>query len=292
MFDAVIVIDWSAASRPRRGRDSIWIAVHEAGGLTSVTNPATRSAAMTALRREIVERPHQRLVVAIDVALGFPAGFAAALRSTSWRDVWATIASLTVDDADNGNNRFSVADELNARVRAGSDRAMPGPFWGCPPRHATDRLTTTRPFTFPVTTPRACLGEFRIVEHRMIEAGFRPASSWQTFYAGSVGGQSLTAIAAIERLRHDDVVGQRVIVWPFEHGGDDDSVVVAECWPTWFGPDLSLHPIRDAAQVVHTARCLSDLDRRGDLAALLAPRLDVAELVVVGGEEGWVLGVA
>jgi precorrin-8X/cobalt-precorrin-8 methylmutase len=123
----------------------------------------------------------------------------------------------------------------------------------------------------------------------MIDAGRRPGSVWQTHYVGSVGGQTLTAIAAFERLRNDPVAGSRVRIWPFEDITGADAVVVAECWPTWFDPDLSVHPVRDAAQVIGTARRLDELERTVELTP--PPPVSADERSVVCDEEGWVLGV-
>ena len=48
MFDRFVVVDWSANSTPKRGRDSIWIAVLDGHGV-SVSNPSTRAAAEESL---------------------------------------------------------------------------------------------------------------------------------------------------------------------------------------------------------------------------------------------------
>src|SRR5207249_8604896 len=43
LFDAYIIVDWSANSKPKLGKDSIWLAYHEHG--TMLENVPTRSAA-------------------------------------------------------------------------------------------------------------------------------------------------------------------------------------------------------------------------------------------------------
>ena len=48
MFDTFVMVDWSAASVPRTGRDSIWICWIDAAG-ERLVNPATRHAAKTLL---------------------------------------------------------------------------------------------------------------------------------------------------------------------------------------------------------------------------------------------------
>ena len=42
LFDSYLMVDWSAASTPKRGKDSIWWALESRCGLQRVGNPATR----------------------------------------------------------------------------------------------------------------------------------------------------------------------------------------------------------------------------------------------------------
>ena len=53
LFDAYVMVDWSAATRPVRGADSIWwaLVMRQDGVLALVRreNPATRAAAMDLL---------------------------------------------------------------------------------------------------------------------------------------------------------------------------------------------------------------------------------------------------
>ncbi len=42
MFDRYAVVDWSANSTPKVGRDSIWVAVHDRTEQVSLTNLPTR----------------------------------------------------------------------------------------------------------------------------------------------------------------------------------------------------------------------------------------------------------
>jgi len=48
MFDAFVMVDWSAANVPRTGRDSIWICWHDSAG-ERLVNPATRHQARSLL---------------------------------------------------------------------------------------------------------------------------------------------------------------------------------------------------------------------------------------------------
>ena len=43
LFDSWLIVDWSAAGTPRRGRDSIWLALAGPEGGCRLWNPPTRS---------------------------------------------------------------------------------------------------------------------------------------------------------------------------------------------------------------------------------------------------------
>ena len=126
MFDRFVVIDWSANSRPRRGRDSIWIAVLDAHGL-SVSNPATRGAAEQFLVELVDDDPSGRALVGVDFSLGYPAGTAAALGLTGspWASMFRFLGESICDGDRNSNNRFEVATALN-RADHGHRRAVLG----------------------------------------------------------------------------------------------------------------------------------------------------------------------
>lgn len=281
MFDRIVVVDWSANSAPKRGRDSIWIAVRDSSGVT-LSNPSTRFEAEAILTDLLAA--DERTLVGVDFSLGFPAGTAASLgcagspgvKGPPWASMGAELGRLVDDDARNRNNRFQVASELNARMGAG-----PGPFWGCPPRAASASLTTTKP-------PPGPLAEWRTVESGLRERGHRPFSSWQLLGAGAVGSQSLLGIPMIMRLR--DLLQGRLAVWPFE--SPDAPIVVAEVWPSLLPLDLTVAPIRDAAQVQGVAEWLGALDVAGELDDLWClDNLPPSVHDVVVAEEGWVLGV-
>lgn len=274
-FDRVVVVDWSASSRPKRGRDSIWIAVLDGDGV-STTNPATRAAAAVAL--DDLCRRSGRTLLGVDFSLGYPVGTASALglSGVPWRATWELLTALIVDTDDNTNNRFEVAAELNARVGAG-----PGPFWGCPSSRRSEMLSTTKVDPTP-------MDEWRRVERRLRRRGLRPFSSWQLLGAGSVGSQSLLGIPRLQRLERVLIAADRTVdVWPFTCVGPPTAdVVIAEVWP-------SLHPhperptgrVRDELQVIHTAQRLArDLDLGVWSVA------DAGHRKSVRGEEGWIAG--
>lgn len=287
MFERIVVVDWSANSTPKTGRDSIWIAdLSTAAGDIATANIPTRAAAVDLLVE--LSSTSGRCLLGVDFSLGFPVGTAAAvgLAGTPWTAMWDLLASSVVDDDRNANNRFEVAAELNERISPGA-----GPFWGCHPSMASNRLTSRK-------VPCDPLPEWRTIEAELRRRGKRPFSAWQLLGAGAVGSQSLVGIAAMSRLV-DRVVeaGRSVDVWPFTCGlrVPDAEVVLVEVWPSLvddsvrFGDvsaDVWEASVRDERQVVAMAHHLATID----LAAAFMPQVPPDDLLDVVGEEGWVLG--
>ena len=146
LFNAYVIVDWSAASKPTTGADSVWIGVLKRDVRFRLAfeahNPATRAEAETLLAAILDDRKkrRERALLGFDFPLGFPRGLAAGLKlpgEQPWRAVWDQLDRMVKDKADNTNNRFGVASEINRRLTGG-----PFPFWGCPPR---DALTTLQP---------------------------------------------------------------------------------------------------------------------------------------------------
>ena len=94
LFDHHVIIDWSAASQKRRGRDSIWICHLGPDGEQS-SNPDTRHSAKQLLAEilAIAVRRGERVLLGFDFPFGYPAGFAARLGliGPPWRAVWDEI---------------------------------------------------------------------------------------------------------------------------------------------------------------------------------------------------------
>ncbi|AKU92118.1 hypothetical protein [Vulgatibacter incomptus] len=151
IFDAYVIVDWSANQKPKRGADSVWwvCATWRDGTLSieEAVNPATRMLAREQLRGRL-----QRLVdegasvlLGFDFAYGYPAGLASRLGlpvDEPWRAMWREVAGA-IDDRQQDlgvNNRFEVAARMNRALGGG-----PGPFWGCPPGVEIDGLTPTKP---------------------------------------------------------------------------------------------------------------------------------------------------
>jgi hypothetical protein len=286
MFDTFVMVDWSAATVPRTGRDSVWIYWH-APDRERLENPPTRHAAKAllgdwlaaALARE------ERVLLGFDFPFGYPSGFAArlGLSGPPWRAVWDEIARLLWDDEHNANNRFDVAEGLNRRVSGGLF-----PFWGCP-------LASARAYLGPKhhrRHERDGLAERRLVDLHIPSA--QPC--WKLLGAGSVGGQALTGIPVVRAVRDDPRWSDSTRIWPFETGlrsPADGTVVIAEVYPSLWAVSPADGEPKDATQVRSVARFFAERDRIGELAPLFAgdPGLTPEERHRVETEEAWTLGV-
>jgi hypothetical protein len=294
LFNAYVIVDWSAASKPTSGSDSIWIGVLKRDVRFRLAfeahNPPTRAKAEALIASILDDRAkhRERTLIGFDFALGFPRGLAAALGLPSeepWRAVWNQIDRMVTDKADNTNNRFGVASEINRRLTGG-----PFPFWGCPPR---DTLTTLQPKRLRPHGPKD-LPEFRHTEL----AAKGAASVWKLYYNGSVGGQTILGIPAARRLKQ--ARGEKLKVWPFETGwkalNETDlagvEVVMAEIYPSIIKPAAVSGEIRDLTQVRALAEHFARLDESGKLGELFAPDKGSPPDVVLDAkhEEGWILG--
>lgn len=295
LFEAYLVVDWSAASVPRRGRDSIWYAgVLRDGGrqrLDTLDNPVTRDAAIRDIGAYLVRllEGGRRILIGFDFPFGYPAGTAARLRlpvsggSAPWRSLWETLAREIEDDARNANNRFAVAEALNRRY------GEPFPFWGNAP--GPDRPWLLRRGRRPHRTDD-------VAERRLCDCRVRTVQPvWKLWGNGAVGGQALTGIPRVRQLRLDSRLAPVSRIWPFETGLRDDPharIVLAEVYPSL----IPCRPLRgmpkDAAQVTTMARHFARLDMQGRLWVLFSgdPSLDASARRQVETEEAWILGVA
>lgn len=293
LFSAYVIVDWSAAAKPATGADSIWIGVLKRDVRFRMVfesfNPATRFEAeqrLVAILDDLKKRSERALVV-FDFPLGFPRGFAAALKlpGEPWRAAWDQLDKLVKDKPNNDNNRFGVGSNLNLKLTGG-----PFPFWGCPPK---DALTTLQPKRTRTHGPDD-LPEFRHTDL----AAKGAASIWKLYYNGSVGGQAILGIPVVRRLR--DSRGPALRVWPFETGfkalseADLDGVeaVLAEVYPSLLKPAAVPGEPKDLTQVRATAEHFARLDEANRLGELFAPPKGTAAEVVLDAEreEGWILG--
>jgi len=293
LFSAYVIVDWSAASKPTTGADSVWIGVLKRDVRFRLAfesfNEATRTAAEARLNAILADlkKRSERALVGFDFPLGFPRGFAEALKlkGEPWRAAWDELGKRVVDKPTNVNNRFNVAAQLNRLLTDG-----PFPFWGAPPKDVQTTLIATKPRAHgPGDLP-----EFRHAE--LVAKG--AASIWKTYYNGSVGGQAIMGIPMVRRLKATR--GDAARVWPFETGFKAISeadltgveVVLAEVYPSMVKPQGAAGEVKDLMQVRTLAEHFARLDEANKLGALFGPPKGTAADVVLDSEreEGWILG--
>jgi hypothetical protein len=295
LFNAYVIVDWSAASKPTTGSDSIWVGVLKRDVRFRMAfeshNPPTRAAAETLIAGLLDDRAKrsERTLLGLDFNLGFPRGLAAALKlpeeTPPWLAVWNQLDRMVKDKADNTNNRFGVGSEINRRVTGG-----PFPFWGVPPK---DALTTLQPKKQRAHGP-GDLPEFRHAE--LAAKGSSPV--WKLYYQGSVGGQAILGIPVVRRLKL--ARGEAFRVWPFETGWKalteaslaGVEVVAAEVYPSLIDAKPLPGEAKDLAQVRAVAEYFAKQDEAGRLGAMFGPAKETAADVVIDAEreEGWILG--
>lgn len=304
LFDVYLAVDWSArsAASPKTPTyDALWVGERlacDSGEMAEETYWRTRHECAAYIRERLLYHTgaERRVLVGFDSGFGYPAGFADALGLTGdappWRRLWDMLASMIVDAANNTNNRFAVAAELNARCGG----AVPGPLWGCPVGTTLPLLLPTSPAYPYLVRPGLTLQRLRAMDRR--ERGLQPA--WKLYGTASVGGQILVGLPYVRQLRDDPALAAISRVWPFETGFTaapvsvrGPCILLAEIWPgvvaRLLDPTIA---IRDRAQVRAVAQWFADLDAAGRFGALFAlPNAlssEAAEVCVL--EEGWILG--
>lgn len=293
LFDAYVMVDWSAASKPTTGSDSIWIGVLKKNVRFQLAfeahNPATRAEALALIEKTLADlaRRNDRVLLGFDFPLGFPNGTAAALKlkGEPWSAMIDFVASEMRDKPDNTNNRFQVGAKMN--------RLMTGeafPFWGCPAKDAQTMLAVKRPRDHTTGD----LPEYRLSE----QAIKGPSPIWKLYYQGSVGGQALTGLPVVKKLK--DKLGDGLKLWPFETGWksltpadlEGVAVVAAEIYPTLHAGKPGAGEVKDAVQVRAAAEHFAALDEKGRLGAAFGPKKGQDVITeTVTREEGWILGV-
>jgi hypothetical protein len=147
-FDAYLMVDWSASSRPVTRKNSIWYCLLDPSSdgppVVALENPSTRHQAIAEIKvilRDLASQ-EKSVLVGFDFPFGYPKGFAAALGLTDappWLSVWRELSSRIIDRDDNTDNRFEVAGSLNHRISGGCY-----PFWGCPPSRKSATMSCTK----------------------------------------------------------------------------------------------------------------------------------------------------
>ena len=297
LFDAFIMVDWSASATPKTGKDSVWIGVIKRDIRFRPTfeahNPATRAAAMTTLREVLADlrRKGERTLVGFDFPLGYPKGTAAklGLAPADWSSQWKFLADNVVDKPTNLNNRFAVANKMN-RLMTNAAR----PFWGCPAKDAQTWLASTKPEHGDDLPP-----VFRRAERATQGKGKAGAKTvWQIFGNGTVGSQAIVGIPAVAALARE--MGDKAKAWPFQTGWktlkpEDTAGLEAmfvEIYPALGEVRPEPGEILDRAQVRALCEHFLRLDEAGKLGDAFAPPpgLTPEDIAAVEQEEGWILG--
>ena len=294
LFHTHIVVDWSARSQPspiRPGKDAIWWAAARTsgGGANAPAYVRTRHDALRGIAQLVAGEldAGRRVLVGFDFPFGYPSGVAEHLTGrTCAVALWDWLAMRVEDKADNCNNRYKVATEMNASYPG------LGPFWGRPQQWHHP--------TIPTKQSARTRREDHPPERRIADCRAKGAKTvWQLAYAGSVGSQMLLGLPALKRLLADPLIRGRAAVWPFDTGlvAPDAAAVFAEVYPSLLKREIAVrrHPgeILDCAQVRVNADAFARLDTRGGLAQLFtgAPSLTCAERRLVETEEAWILGL-
>ena len=268
-FDTIAIVDWSSGkdTGPKPRKDAIWIGLTRNGQDAEpeyIRNRADAEVRLTALIEE--ERAAgRRLMIGFDFPFGFPRGFAEALTGNGEPfAVWDWLESR-ITDGPNDNNRFEVAAKIN--------RAFPGsgPFW-------FNGLKQDIP-DLPRRDTREGHG---MPERRLCDKRAKGAfTCWQMGGAGAVGGQVLTGLPVLNRLRRR--FADQVAIWPFQPL--QAPVVFTEIWPGLINPLVkdaeAQGGIRDAHQVRLLARAVANLSV-GELGEMLD---------VNAPQEGWIMGL-
>lgn len=265
-FQSYVMVDWSSATKPKTGADSIWIAHLENGNLL-LQNPATRFEAMQIVET-ILGEAKGRVLAGFDFPFGYPKGAARMLSGGDWQSLWALMAAQVDDQENNSNNRFEAAARLN------STQPGEGPYWGNGTKTDYPNLSRTKPDGYGTLMPPL---------NRHAEAHAKGAQEvWKLSGIGSVGGQALTGIAALARLRQR----AKVSIWPFEPC--DKGHVLCEIYPSMLRPHPD-EPVKDAGQVRRMAEVFAQIDADGHINDLLnAPKEMPPE---VRQEEACMLGL-
>lgn len=305
IFDGYLMVDWSASSTPKTGRDSIWIAW---GRSDDDRPPQTANLPTRTKAREFVENllseavaRKLRVLVGFDFAYSYPRGFATWLKvdegRDSWRRVWAAITAEILDDENgipNANNRFRAAARLNEQIGVPS---FIGPFWSCPEDKRSNFLYPTKP-DFNSLPEAQRVGEYRRTELQLQkEKRTTIQSAWKLYTSGSVGSQALLGIPVVSSLV--EKFAEHSQVWPFQTGftpplssTPGPMILHAEIWPGILGsvPEATCFACRDEAQVFALVEAFRRLDQQDQIGGLFTPNLPDPEERALAQEEGWILG--
>ncbi|WP_226782007.1 molybdopterin-binding protein [Oceaniglobus trochenteri] len=273
-YDTIAIVDWSAGNdtgaTPRK--DAIWAGVVRGGIAAPPVYLRNRDLAhswLTALAQGEIAAG-RRLLLGFDFPFGYPDGFGHRLCGTDDPlALWDWFAEA-LHDRPQGNDRFALAGRINAMFSG------TGPFWF--------NGTKTDIPGLPRKDSREGHG---MTERRAADSAATGAfTCWQMGGAGAVGGQAMTGMAALSRLRA--TLGDRVAVWPFQPL--TAPVALVEVWPSLIARVVRdrqhSDEIRDAAQVRVLAESLWQAQQDGTLEPMLNDVPPAAR-----ASEGWILGL-
>jgi hypothetical protein len=299
LFDAYIIVDWSASAKPKTGKDSIWVGIRARDARLrfqfSSANPKTRLAArqfILEIAQKLIARG-DKVLIGFDFALGYPAGTADALgldtdAKPAWQAIHEHLSAKVKEKEDNSNARFALAAGMNYAMTKG-----PHPFWGAPKSNAVSTLATKK----GDFSPSNSLPEHREAE-RWVKANFKanPKSVWQLLGVGAVGSQALLGIPTVSFLKNHIENAQ---IWPFETRFkalsptdlEDTSCILAEVYPSTVPVTPNPGEILDEAQVRTLSEHLESLDSARELAKAFGPpnSLNTRTIHKIEAEEGWIL---
>lgn len=265
-FDSVAIVDWSAGNDtgPHPRKDAIWVGSVIGGAAQEPVYLRNRNLARDHLcaliDREI--NAERRLMIGFDFPFAYPSGFAKHLGCTDAFAVWNYFAQ-NLEDTPRSNNRFALAGQINALFSGD------GPFWFNGLKDDIVHLPRKKPVG-------ASHGQR---EKRRVEEQTKGTfTCWQMGGAGAVGGQVMTGMATLAKLRAR--FRGKICVWPFEPL--DAPVVFVEIWPSLIATAVKADadPIRDRAQVRLLSQALVNVSKHR-----LAQMLDIET-----DDEGWILG--
>ena len=311
MFDTYLMVDWSAAASPANwppAADSIWWAAVQDGHETVVAHEQTRSDAIAHLTRFLKKEvdKERSVLVGFDFAFGYPSGFAQKVTGKD-SSIWEWLSNEVVDDTKNGNNRFSVAGDLNEilKRKCGVEN---GPFWGYSEKKGrlNPGVPTHDPYKMDNSRHRPWPKKFGFAYRRVTDDAPGAQSVWKLLGRGSVGSQALLGQPVLRHLRSkSSPLHGKCAVWPFETKfkkpdlTTGKSVVLAEIFPSLLRSAVEKYAgsreILDRTQVRLNALAFSLLgEQGGGLDELFVGPTDnetpAAVRKRIESEEGWILG--
>ncbi|MDF3415559.1 molybdopterin molybdenumtransferase MoeA [Sulfitobacter sp. M57] len=263
-FDTIVAVDWSSGNDtgPRPRKDAIWAAVHRNGKAHEPVYLRNRQVAQEWLTTLFAEEQAagRRLLAGFDFPFGYPTGFATALAgSADPLAVWDWFEER-ITDTPQENNRFDLAGAINLALGNGK-----GPFWFNGLKREIAGLGRNKQGYVNLFTDR----------RRCEELAKGAFTCWQMGGTGAVGGQMMTGMAVLARLRRQFDVA----IWPFQ--SLDAPIACVEIWPSLTAGPAPDGMIKDAWQVAEVARQIASLgaDRLHEILDVEAP------------QEGWIFGL-